>query len=538
MGITASGAEGHLATRISGTRNLTRTSDETEKQCVPCGLTAGMCLLSGNARRGRKAGIASAVDLNGLRNMAKGKELKVIDLFSGAGGLSVGFREAGFKSIFAVEREEDFAQTYAANFGDHIDSRSIEEVVEDPKVKKLRADVVIGGPPCQGFSNLGPNRADDPRRTMWSYYMDIVESSKCKVFLMENVPNLLTSVEGDAIRNKAIEMGFWVASGVLLASHFGVPQNRRRAFIFGSKLGMIGLPEGNGKRMTVREAFKGIPARPTVTDFQTNGPVPTTALHIARNPTELSRKRYAVIPPGGNRFDLQRLAPELTPDCWIRKTKGGTDLFGRLHWDEPARCTIRTEFYKPEKGRFLHPEENRPITHWEAARLQTFPDDFLWCGTKIRIAIQIGNAVPPKACGGTCSAHQVAHRVKHEASEASDNPREETGHQLAIHLVNLLLQGLAKEPASDFAWIFVFKLSKFLQLRRLLRPEFHHDHVMKRLGVSPCARLALVVELAVLANRVLGVVANCAEELEVGPVICSAKRNGASVIQETGDTVL
>jgi DNA (cytosine-5)-methyltransferase 1 len=85
----------------------------------------------------------------------------------------------------------------------------------------------------------------------------------------------------------------------------------------------------------------------------------------------------------------------LTPDCWIKKQDGGTDLFGRLHWDEPARCTIRTEFYKPEKGRYLHPEENRPITHWEAARLQTFPDDFLWCGSKIKIAIQIGNAVPP-----------------------------------------------------------------------------------------------------------------------------------------------
>ena len=106
-------------------------------------------------------------------------------------------------------------------------------------------------------------------------------------------------------------------------------------------------------------------------------------------------KRYRLIPSGGNRFDLQRLAPELTPDCWIRKTSGGTDLFGRLDWDGPARCTIRTEFYKPEKGRYLHPSEHRPITHWEAARLQSFPDDFRWHGSKIRIAIQIGNAVPP-----------------------------------------------------------------------------------------------------------------------------------------------
>ena len=124
----------------------------------------------------------------------------------------------------------------------------------------------------------------------------------------------------------------------------------------------------------------------------------------------MSVKRYKLIPPGGNRFDLQRLAPELTPQCWIRKTKGGTDLFGRLHWNGPARCTIRTEFYKPEKGRYLHPSEDRPITHWEAARLQTFPDDFKFCGTKIQIAIQIGNAVPPML------AHAVAEQVRSHLS--------------------------------------------------------------------------------------------------------------------------
>jgi len=328
--------------------------------------------------------------------MAKNKQPKVIDLFCGAGGMTQGFYNAGFRPIFAVEHEKDFAETYAANFGTHVDARPIEEVVIDPKVKKLRADVVIGGPPCQGFSNLGPNRLDDPRRVLWQYFMDIVESSKCKVFLMENVQNLLKSEEGEAVCQTAIDMGFSISAKVLLASKFGVPQNRRRAFILGRKLGEVDLPEGTNETMTVREAFRGIPKKPTVTKFVQNGPVVTSKLHIARNPTELSKKRYALIPPGGNRFDLQRLAPELTPACWIRKTKGGTDLYGRLVWNEPARCTIRTEFYKPEKGRFLHPKEDRPITHWEAARLQTFPDDFLWCGSKIQIAIQIGNAVPPK----------------------------------------------------------------------------------------------------------------------------------------------
>lgn len=343
------------------------------------------------------------------------KKLRIIDLFSGAGGLTLGFVRAGFKPIYAVEHEEAFAQTYAANFGCHVDARPIEEVVHDPKVRKLRADVVIGGPPCQGFSNLGPNRSDDPRRKLWQHYMDIVESSGCKVFLMENVPNLLTSDEGAAVQQAAIDMGFWISAKVLLASNFGVPQNRRRAFILGSKIGMVDLPESTGETMTVRQAFDGIPAEPTVRNFVQNGPVPTSKLHIARNPTALSRKRYSLIPPGGNRFDLQRLAPELTPKCWIRKTKGGTDLYGRLEWDTPARCTVRTEFYKPEKGRYLHPEEDRPITHWEAARLQTFPDDFVWCGSKIQIAIQIGNAVPPKLA--EVLARYVARHIRARAQQ-------------------------------------------------------------------------------------------------------------------------
>jgi DNA (cytosine-5)-methyltransferase 1 len=335
---------------------------------------------------------------------------RVIDLFSGAGGLTLGFKQAGFKPVFAVEREESFAQTYAVNFGPHNDSRPIEEVVKDPKVRAIKADVVIGGPPCQGFSNLGPNRADDPRRALWPYFMEIVKTSGCKVFVMENVPNLLTSSEGEDIVRAAERLGFHVTKKVLLASRFGVPQNRKRGFIIGSKIGPVELPESNGERMTVREALAGIPGNPTVKVFHQNGGARTDELHIARNPTPLSRKRYRLIPPGGNRFDLQRIAPELTPDCWIKKTQGGTDLYGRLEWDGPARCTIRTEFYKPEKGRFLHPQEHRPITHWEAARLQTFPDDFVWCGSKIKIAIQIGNAVPPKLAAVV--AEHIAQHMK------------------------------------------------------------------------------------------------------------------------------
>jgi DNA (cytosine-5)-methyltransferase 1 len=122
---------------------------------------------------------------------------------------------------------------------------------------------------------------------------------------------------------------------------------------------------------------------------------PPLDLHFKRQPTEMSLKRYRAIPHEGmNRFDLQRIAPELTPSCWIKKKSGGTDLFGRLWWDRPA-FTVRTEFFKPEKGRYLHPVQDRPVTHREAARFQSFPDNFKFVGSKISVARQIGNAVPP-----------------------------------------------------------------------------------------------------------------------------------------------
>lgn len=352
---------------------------------------------------------------------------KVIDLFAGAGGLTLGMTWADFEPVFAVEIEEDFARTYSENFGAHCHSGDIRELVASG-LGSLRADVVVGGPPCQGFSNLSGNRPDDPRRNLWRSFLDVVEAVDAKAFVCENVPNLITSAEGQALVKRARELGYHVTDdsvGVLLASDFGVPQNRRRGFILGSRLGPISLPVPTGPRVTVREAFENglhesdrrIPLKP-LHDELPSSPVSGSDLHVGRNPTEISLQRYRLVPPGGNRFDLQRKAPEITPECWIRKTSGGTDLFGRIEYDGPARCTIRTEFYKPEKGRYLHPEAHRPITHWEAARLQSFPDSFKWHGTKIRIATQIGNAVPPllaKAIGAVVRDHLKAHRVRPSA---------------------------------------------------------------------------------------------------------------------------
>lgn len=354
-------------------------------------------------------------------------KFKVVDLFAGAGGLSLGMQWAGFESVFAVEREEDFARTYAANFGDHCFTGDIRKLAK-LGLDGMTADVVVGGPPCQGFSNLTGNKANDPRRKLWRSFLDIVEETEAKAFVCENVPNLISSPEGKSLIKMARKLGFHISEGsvgVLLASEFGVPQNRRRGIIIGSRLGPITLPSPCGPSVTVRDAFERglhesdqpIPLK-TIHSVLPRSPASGSDLHIARNPTAKSLERYRLIPPGGNRFDLQRLAPHLTPDCWIRKQSGGTDIFGRIEYEGPARCTIRTEFYKPEKGRFLHPEADRPITHWEAARLQSFPDSFKWHGTKIRIAIQIGNAVPPllaKAIGDQLMSHLVEQRVRPSA---------------------------------------------------------------------------------------------------------------------------
>lgn len=331
---------------------------------------------------------------------------KLIDLFSGAGGMTLGFTDrcskSAFQSIWAIDNDSASVETFKTNFGNHAFCEDIEKAVHDAP----KADIVIGGPPCQGFSLLNKNRAGDSRRALWQPYMDIVERSGARVFVIENVPGLLGSEEFHDIEKKANKLGFGTVACKLNAADYGVPQTRKRAIVIGYKRSLVAKPvlpplpthsspdnkESNlPKWVTVREAIGDLlpPEGTEIRDME-----PPYNLHFGRKPTELSKKRYRLIPLGGNRFDLQRAAPKLTPKCWIRKKSGGTDLFGRLWWNRPS-VTIRTEFFKPEKGRYLHPDQHRPITHREAARLMGFPDDFVFEGSKIEIARQIGNAVPP-----------------------------------------------------------------------------------------------------------------------------------------------
>jgi len=339
------------------------------------------------------------------------QRLGLIDLFAGCGGLTEGFQRAGFNPLYAVERDRHAAATYTANFGHHVDCSTIEETTAEDYPS---AELLVGGPPCQGFSNLGRHDTDDPRNRLWREYRRIVEIVRPKVFVIENVPQFLNS---NQFRQLELEVkvgrirGYELTYGLVNAADFGVPQRRIRAIVIGSRVGPANLPSpthtGPDGWVCLEDALSGIPFEAEALGLPRReyaegipGSFKANELHLRRHPTALSLERYSHIPPGGNRFNLP---DRLKPPCWLNKPTGTSDVMGRLEWHKPA-LTIRTEFWKPEKGRVLHPEwsltdpsrcVNRSITHWEAARIQSFPDDFVWCGTRVEIARQIGNAVPP-----------------------------------------------------------------------------------------------------------------------------------------------
>jgi DNA (cytosine-5)-methyltransferase 1 len=328
-------------------------------------------------------------------------QLLVADLFAGAGGLTEGFRRAGYLPTVAVEFDKWAARTYAANFGNHVMACPIEQVnvtrvqgaliwsgynVDGEKLKfqTPEIDVLVGGPPCQGFSPLGRMNDwdfNDPRNALWKHYVRILDVVQPRAFVIENVPELLKSPEFARLR-RHVQKTYDLDFGILNASHYGVPQARRRAIVVGCRVGAAALPVATTIRRTVRDAIADLSRIPDGQNW-----------HVARTPRPSSIERYKAVPPGGNRFDLMRNRPDLAPACWLRKRTGSTDVFGRMHWDQPAP-TIRTEFFKPEKGRYLHPDAHRPITIREAARLQTFPDGFIFLGSNVQVAKQIGNAVP------------------------------------------------------------------------------------------------------------------------------------------------
>lgn len=336
------------------------------------------------------------------------KKLNVIDLFAGVGGLSLGFELAGATILMANEYDESIATSYVKNRPNN--NMIIEDITKldiETTFKNIRnsVDVVIGGPPCQGFSQKGKRKTiNDPRNFLFKYYFDVVEFIRPKYFVMENVPNLLTAENG-YFKKEIIELfsniGYAIDSNILNASDFGVPQNRRRAFIVG-KLGnkKVCYPAKKIKKTTAWEAISDLAflnsgegefeqnyKNEAQSDYQKLLRTDSAKLynHIATAHSATAVKRMAMIPERGGRSDLPK--EELTKSIY-----SGT--WGRIIKDDIS-VTITTRFDTPSSGRFTHPVLNRAITVREAARLQSFPDNFIFYGTKTSQMKQVGNAVPP-----------------------------------------------------------------------------------------------------------------------------------------------
>jgi DNA (cytosine-5)-methyltransferase 1 len=371
-----------------------------------------------------------------------------VDLFAGAGGLTSGLESAGFRLALGVDADPPAASTFAMNFGA---SRAVVADVRGLTPLDIpRVDLIVAGLPSSGYSRLErlrPGRStDEPTpasdKSLWREAVRLISGVRPSIFMLDNVPSfgaspamrfLLDECESGSLK------GYALSWKVLQAADFGVPQTRQRVVIIGSRIGPIEFPvpshskTGASSWRTVRDAIGDLALVPSADSlprrtasplgFSVPGAYSALELHFSTRHKADSIARYDHVPPGGSRFNIPA---DLLSPCWRRRTDGWTDVMGRLVWDAPS-VTIRTSFTKPEKGRYLHPEwdpleprrrVNRSLTHLEAARLQGFPDDFLWCGSRVAIAEQIGNAMPPPLGAALGLALMSAIRETRQTREA------------------------------------------------------------------------------------------------------------------------
>lgn len=351
--------------------------------------------------------------------------MKIIDLFAGCGGLSIGFNQVGFKTVKAVEFDKMIANTYIKNHPDvPVVVDDIANIATSNVFKQGDADVIIGGPPCQGFSMAGARIRtgfiDDPRNYLFKHYFNIVKTVKPKVFVMENVKGIATMQNG-AIFNEIIKNfsdtellngdKYHIFHTVIKAVDFGVPQTRERMIIIGvlnnefdgektfkAVKERLSVEKPNFfDKVTVWEAISNLSEiTPTdtgeiknpkaVSNYQKHLSSKKEILsnHIATKHSKLAKERMKKIAEGENFTTLEED---------IKSVHSGS--YGRLEKTGFAP-TITTRFDTPSGGKFTHPVHNRTITPREAARIQSFPDDYIFYGNKSSICKQIGNAVPPK----------------------------------------------------------------------------------------------------------------------------------------------
>lgn len=337
-------------------------------------------------------------------------KFKVLDLFCGAGGFSNGVdKNNSFETVIGVDFDNNAINTFVTNFpsalgicGDLTENSIKKQVIKSSK--ELGVNMIIGGPPCQGFSLKGKLRGlDDPRNFLFKEFVNIVKEINPEVFVIENVKNLLNSLDGffiKQIQNEFESLGYILNYGSLNASHFGIPQTRERAIIIGSLSRSITLPKGNPElTVTVRDAISDLSylnsgEGENISSY-INSPQSSyqaqlrnsTFLynHETTNHSKIAIDKLKLIPPEGDKSYL--------PKELHGKQKFST-TWSRLEWDKPSP-TIDTRFDTPSNGRNSHPFLHRAITPREAARLQSFDDSFIFTGPRTSVCRQIGNAVPP-----------------------------------------------------------------------------------------------------------------------------------------------
>lgn len=343
-----------------------------------------------------------------LRELNTTRSVNAVDLFCGAGGLSLGLIRVGIVPVLAIDCFEAAVETYKLNIGDHVRLDTIDESTDIPA-----CDLIVGGPPCQGFSSAGQRRDGDNRNSLVSVFASIVAATRPKAFVFENVEGFLTTENGRRVIDlltPLVEAGYRIHLQKVNAANFGVPQHRKRVIAIGG-LGWdpsfpkithfaYGAPgahlagEGLPPAPTVTDAFLGLPAAVS------NGDEPAISDHRYRPLSDRDLQRSQLLEQGQRMGDLPR---EYQHDSYKRRAnrrvldgtpterRGGAPAgVRRLKSDEPAKAITsgaRTEF--------LHPTEHRNLTIRECARLQTFPDKFAFLGSLSDRAILVGNAVPP-----------------------------------------------------------------------------------------------------------------------------------------------
>lgn len=346
---------------------------------------------------------------------------RFIDLFCGAGGLSVGFERAGFKCIFANDIEKDFVETFRANHPhaeallDDIRNLTGKVIFEKTGLRKSEIELIVGGPPCQGFSTVGKRWIDDPRNKLFKEYYRIVSEVEPRVFVFENVTGLL-SMGGGAVLEEIIqlfsELGYRVQYKVLNAVEYGVPQHRERVIIVGSTMKdkKFQYPEPTHTAsssllnnhlkpaLTMAEALSDLPlikAGEKVEKYKTEPQndyqrarrknCEVLTYHDAPGHGKSLLNVISRVPEGGAMADIPKEH---------RPKTGYPNSYARLWWDRPT-TTLTRNFGTPSSARCIHPKCHRGLTTREGARIQSFDDDFIFTGSRSSRNLQIGNAVPP-----------------------------------------------------------------------------------------------------------------------------------------------